>query len=411
MRFVRPRFQFPPRLTERFASWSRRKRIAVAGGGLFLLLFITTIAYAAISYIGWNRDPGARNRYRSTKSVEVKVGEPLDVESPINGVLYTKSQAEIFMGRRPLAIIINNHIQARPQFGLSEADLIYEAVAEGGITRFLAIFHAKDSDKVGPVRSARVYYEDWAAEFNSWFAHWGGAFMDDDDKANQNDLNYQFTCHPDADSYAKINRIGLPSLDQMWLGNTAYWRENERGVATEHTGFTSTQKLYNEAPNRYPEEGWQNLETFQTWLFKNDLPGADRPESGSFSVYFWEGYDDYDVRWEYDFKTNEYVRYQGGQKQIDAANNRELRAKNVIVQFTDQSFFGDKKGHLKYETIGTGKAKVFLDGKVIDAEWNKPAIRERSRYFNTETGDEIRFNRGQIWIEIVPTGNEITYSQ
>jgi hypothetical protein len=404
------RFGFFKHLKDRFNALPKNRKIAlVAGGGLLLLLVLTTIGYGIHSYIKWNRDDGQK-RYHSTKDVTVEIGEPRDVESPINGVLYTQSQAEIFMKRRPLAIMVNNHTQARPQFGLAEADLIYEAVAEGGITRFLALFHAKDVEKVGPVRSARIYYEDWAAEFNAWYAHWGGAYMDDDDKANQDNPDYDFTCNPGADAYTKINRIGLPSLDQMWLGNSAYWRDNTRGVSTEHTGFTSTQKLLNEAPNRYPEEGWQNFEPFQTWLFKDDLKEADRPEAGSFEIYFWEGYTDYDVRWEYDPATNEYIRYQGGTKQIDAANNQEIRAKNVIVQFTDQSFFGDKKGHLKYETVGVGKAKVFLDGKIIDAEWNKPAIRERTRFFDVATGEEIKFNRGQIWIEIVPTGNEISYS-
>ncbi len=403
------RFGFFKNLKERFNSLPKRKKaVVVAGGGLVLLLLLTTIGYATYSYLKWNSDSGSQQRYRSTKDVTVEVGEPKDVESPINGVLYTKPQAEIFMNRRPLAIMINNHVDARPQFGLTEADLIYEAVAEGGITRFLALFHTRDSDKVGPVRSARIYYEDWAAEFNAWYAHWGGSYMDNEDKAHQDDPTYEFTCHPDADSYAKINRIGLPSLDQMWLGSSAYWRDESSGKALEHTGFTSTQKLLNEAPNRYPEEGWQNFEPFGIWLFKDDSPSAS---GGSFEIYFWEGYTDYDVRWEYEPKTNEYTRYQGEEKQIDAANNQELRAKNVIVQFTDQSFFGDKKGHLKYQTIGTGKAKVFLDGKVIDAEWQKGAIRERTRYFDAETGNEIKFNRGQIWIEIVPTGNEIRYSQ
>jgi len=398
----------PENLKARFNSLPKKKKTAVVAGGSFALLAILIIfGYATYSYIKWNKDSSSK-RYRSTKDLTVEIGEPKDAESPINGILYTKSQAEIFMTRRPLAIMVNNHIDARPQFGLTEADLIYEAVAEGGITRFLAFFHAQDAEKVGPVRSARIYYEDWAAEFNAWYAHWGGSVMTDEDRANQEALDYQFTCHPDADAYAKINRIGLPSLDQMWLGNTAYWRDDSLARATEHTGFTSTQQLLNEAPSRYPEEGWQNFETFETWFFKDDLPEADRepPSASSFEFRFWDGYGDYDVRWEYDPATNEYVRYQGGEKQLDAANNQELRAKNVIIQFTDQSFFGDAKGHLKYETVGTGKATIFLDGKVLDAEWSKGAIRERTHYFDAATGDEIKFNRGQVWIEIVPTGVE-----
>jgi len=393
-------------LKARFNALPKKKKTAVlASGSLTLLVILGIAGYATYSYIRWNRDSG--ERYRSTKSVSIEIGEPKDVESPINGILYTKAQADIFMERRPLAIMVNNHVNARPQLGLAEADIIYEAVAEGGITRFLAVFHANDSDQVGPVRSARIYYLDWAAELNAWYAHWGGAYMDSDDLAHQEDPNYEFTCRPEADSYAKINRIGLPSLDQMWLGSAAYWRDNSRGVASEHTGFTSTQKLLNEAPNRFPEEEWRGFEPFQTWLFKEDLGEADRPDAGSFGIYFWEGYGDYDVRWEYDPATNEYVRYQGGEKQLDAANNQELRAKNVIVQFTDQSFFGDKKAHLNYETVGIGEAKIFLDGGTIEAEWVKPAIGERTRYFEVATEKEVEFNRGQIWVEVVPTGNEV----
>lgn len=396
---------------ERFNSLSQRKKIVfTAGGILAFLIILSTAVYATYSYIKWNRGSTTRH-YRSTKEIEVAIGEPKDVESPINGVLYTKSQSEIFMNRRPLAIMVNNHVDARPQYGLSEADIIYEAVAEGGITRFLAVFHANDADKVGPVRSARVYYEDWAAELNAFYAHWGGSYMDDQDRAHRDDPEYQFTCHPDADSYAKINRIGLPSLDQMWLGDSAYWRDTSNGAALEHTGFTSTQKLYSEAPHRYPEEGWQKFEPFGEWLFKDDVVESERPTRASLSFSFWEGYPDYDVVFEYDPPRNEYLRSQQGVRQVDAGNGEELRAKTVIVQFTKEGFFGDRKGHLNYQTVGTGTARVFLDGKVIEAEWRKGAVKERTRYFDAATGDEIKFNRGQIWVEIVPEGRELTYTK
>ena len=78
--------------------------------------------------------------------------------SPINGVLYTDKQYEVFSNRRPLAVMMNNHVLARPQFGVSYADIVYEIVAEGGITRWLTIFHSQGAGQVGPVRSARVYY-------------------------------------------------------------------------------------------------------------------------------------------------------------------------------------------------------------------------------------------------------------
>jgi hypothetical protein len=407
---------FWQRAKKRYHNLSPRQRYAfLAGAGFFSLLLAVLVIYGLYSYWYWNSElskdgQASPGRYKSTQEVNVQLGEPKDVPAPLNGVLHTKSAAEIFMNRRPLVIMVNNHVAARPQFGLSAADIIYEAVAEGGITRFLAVYHSRDSEKVGPVRSARIYYEDWAAELQAWYAHWGGAYMTDEDKANRENPNFNFTCNPEADAYEKINRIGLPSLDQMWLGRTAYWRENDRGVAIEHTGFTSTQKLYKEATNRYPEKGWHDYTPIGTWLFKDDAQKAERPASGSLSFSFWNGYRDYDVRWKYNPEGNDYLRFQGGEKQVDAANNQELRAKDVIVQFTKESSFNDKKNHLNYETVGEGKAKIFLDGRVTDATWKKGSIRERTRYYNDATGEEIKFNRGQIWVEIVPAGNEISYS-
>ena len=411
----------------------RRSRIAVGiGGALLGALILGAVSYGAISYFRWNSSEMAVPwiKKEHPKIPSPPPGAPRTEPAPINGILYTKEEADRFMNRRPLAIMINNHTQARPQFGLSKADLVYEAVAEGGITRFLALFHAQDCEKIGPVRSARVYYEDWAAEFNAWYAHWGGAYMDEGDKAHQNDPNYAFTCNPEADSYAKINRINLPSLDQMWLGKTAYWRDRSRGVATEHTGYTSTEKLWNEAPRRYP--GWEGFVEFDQWKFKDDTPspaeaaeggpaqapsrnefGSGQASTGStgsqqagstISFNFWET-PGYEVRWEYDAATNSYKRFQGGELQVDAgANETPIMAKNVILQFTKEGSFGDKKHHLKYETVGTGSAKIFLDGRVIEAIWKKEDIRKRTKFYDL-AGQEVVFNRGQIWIEIIPARN------
>lgn len=338
--------------------------------------------------------------------------------SPINGVFYTHAEQDVFSSRRPLAIMVNNHPQARPQFGLSKADLVYEVVAEGGITRFLAVFHSQDVEKVGPVRSARTYYLDWAAELYAWFAHWGGSYMDADDEANQYNPNYSFTCHPDADSYAKINRINLPSLDQMWLGSSAYWRDNSRGVPQEHTGFTSTTKLWNVAPTKYP--GWEGLKKFDPWKFKDDdthtggtpaqAPSpqeeTERPSSvESITFNFWEN-PQFLVNWEHDSEENAYRRYQGGEPTIDAgAGDVQIQAKNVVLQFVKETLFNDQKKHLRYQTVGEGSAYIFLDGKVIKGTWEKDDIYGRTRFYDS-AGKEVKFNRGQIWIEIVPARNK-----
>ncbi len=388
------------------------KRIAFTIGTATLAVAILAfIGYGCYSYWYWNiKSSDWSKLFPSTEDLNVAPTQKRDQPAPLNGVYYSKEQADIFMNRKPLAILVNNHVQARPHYGLSKADLVYEAVAEGGITRFLAFFHAQDVDQVGPVRSARVYHLDWAAEVNSWFAHWGGSYMDADDKANIDNPNYNFTCDPEADSYAYINELGVPSLDRAWLGDTAYWRDNSRNVAMEHTGYTSTQKLWHEAPNRYPEPGWREFRDFERWLFKVDAEEFERGPAGKLNIDFWQGYSDYHVIWEYDPSTNLYTRYQGGELQVDAGNSdAPLEAKNIVVQFIEQSFFNDRKNHIRYKTTGTGTALVYLDGKEIQAEWHKESPRERTIFYYAHTSDPIEFNRGQIWVEAVPAGSAVSY--
>lgn len=385
-RFKLPKFEFFRKLKARFDSLPKNKKVAVAAGGiLILLVLLSVVGYATYSYIKWNRDSG-RNRYRSTKDIKVDVGEPKDFESPINGIFYTRSQGNIFDKRRPMAIMVNNHVDARPiQSGLPEADIIFEAVAEGGITRFLAIYHANDADKVGPVRSARVYYLDWSLEFHAWYAHWGGASTEGSP----------------ANAYDYMRENGIASLDAFWIGECetcAYWRDLDSGVSMEHTGFTATQRLYKESAERWPE--WAEKVPFDRWLFKEDAKEEDKPSAGSFTFNFWN-LADYEVTWEYDPAENVYLRSQGGQPHQDAATGEQLAAKNIIIQFTKQDFLGDEEGHLLYQTVGSGKARVFLDGKMIDATWEKTDREMRTRYYD-EQGFEIKFNRGQIWVEIVP---------
>lgn len=383
------RFQFAGRLKERFYSLSRGKKIALVSTSVFLFLLLTaSFAYGFASYRYWN-SPGdsANSRYQSTKDLEVRLGEPRDFESPINGVLYTRSQGEIFDQRRPMAVMVNNHVDARPiQAGLSEADIIFEAVAEGGITRFLAIYLANDAEKVGPVRSVRVYYLDWASEFHSWVAHWGGASTQDSP----------------ANAYDYMAKNGVANLDAMWLGECPicpYWRDVELEVSLEHTGFTSTQKLYRESAKRWP--GWAEKVPFDRWIFKEDLPEADRPVATSPSFNFWN-LPEYEVSWQYDAVENSYLRSQGGKPHQDSVSGEPLRAKNVIIQFTAERPVGDGTVHLLYQTIGSGRAIVYLDGKEIEATWEKEDRLSRTRYVAAATGQEIQFNRGQIWVEIVP---------
>ncbi|MBI2034568.1 DUF3048 domain-containing protein [Candidatus Daviesbacteria bacterium] len=316
---------------------------------------------------------------------------------PLNGVQTTKDQADLWYNRRPLAVMLENHVDARPQWGLSKADIIYEAVAEGGITRFLAIFFCQDAEDIAPIRSSRVYYLDWAQEYNPIYVHVGGAN----------------TAGP-ADALTQIITYGIKNLDEIVVGFPTFWRGPERPAP--HNVHSTTKNLWEEGLRRgwsrtdQSDEAWDK--SFRMWKFKEDAPQASRPVSSSVGISFWKAFADYNVTWTYDAKTNLYKRTSGLAKHVDALTQEQLTGKVILVQFTrersaDDSYPGNI--HLLYGTVGDGRTLIFQDGKTIEGRWSK--IDKKSKtIFIDKAGKEIEFNRGQIWIEVVPEAASITYN-
>src|SRR5690606_25333956 len=170
-----------------------------------------------------------------------------------NGVLYTKAEAEQIKDKRPMAVMVENHTEARPQAGLADAEIIHEAMAEGGITRFMGLYLYNNPEKITPVRSARLHFVDWAAEYDAIYAHWGGS----------------------AESLNFLRSNSRPKdLDQFKFGN-AFYRDYSSGRSLEHTGATSMESLRQVAQN----QGWEASVNFDSWKFKDDAPAAERPEA------------------------------------------------------------------------------------------------------------------------------------
>lgn len=284
----------------------------------------------------------------------------------------------------PLAIMIENHPDSRPQTGLGNASIIYEAITEGGITRFMAVYSCRGTAKVGPVRSARTFYLDWAAEFTALYSHIGGNL----DALNQ--------IQKDA---------GILDLDQFRYGSQAYWREPTPGKATEHTMYASTDKLWQIAQNNK----WNLVSNFTTLLFKDEASPEQRPVSNTVTIDFSNP--QYKVRWLYDAKTNLYRRELGGQNHIDKATGLTLQAKNIIVQFVERSPAVTEINEQGWamKTVGEGKAKIFLDGKEYDGTWKKASVKARTKFFDP-SGNELKFNPGVFWYEIVPPETKVTSS-
>lgn len=338
---------------------------------------------------------------------------------PLNGALYTKAEKEVWTGRRPLAVMIENHEEARPQSGISKADVVYEAVAEGGITRFMAVFYCDAIAKeniIGPVRSARTYFLDWASEYggNPLYAHVGGANCSP--SSGDGCLN-----GAKADALGQIGDYGWEGendLNQFSIGYPTFWRDYERighTVATEHTMYSTTERLWAVGKNRgYTNKDTQGIDwskNFISWTFKTEAKEAERAASNPISFGFWENYDKYNVRWDYDKVNNVYKRTNAGQPHLDLNNKQQLEVKNVVIQFQKESPANDGyagNAHLLYGTIGEGKALVFQDGQTIEGKWVKKSRLDRTKYF-TALAKEIKFNPGKIWIETLPIGTKITY--
>lgn len=377
---------------------------------LIILVYIVTTIFSYVAFSRTTISSTGGNTPQSAK--EGNDYEALSFDSqarrteecPLNGAMYSKEQKNWWEKHRPLGVMIENHEDSRPQSGLSFADVVYESVAEGGITRFLAVYYCQDAGIVGPVRSARTYFMDYISEYGSYplYAHVGGANTPGPANALGQIGDYGWNQYNDLNQFS----IGFPTFrrDESRLG---------REVATEHTMYSVTNKLWEFAAEKRKltdkdEDGNSWDEEFVPYEFKNDAPAAERPASQTINISFWD-YPMYAVEWVYRKDTNEYARKNGGVAHVDRNTNRQLTAKNVVVLFMRESHANDgyeNNAHMLYGTKGNGRALIFMDGKQIRGTWKK-ADREARTIISDSQGNEIKFNRGAIWFEIQPLDGEV----
>jgi len=381
-----------------------------------IYLFSTGISYAVFSYlVAKPSAPTSTGTGIGATRSKISADLPKTEACPINGGKFTKIEKGIWETRRPIAAMIENHQEARPQSGLSHADVIYEVVAEGGITRFLGIFYcgaASEDVKIAPVRSARIYFVNYAAEYGNFpiFMHVGGA----------NDYSGFGDTAPSVRALETLETIGwrIPGgndFDTTYdSGFPVFWRNYDRldhPVATEHTMVASLDAAYAQAAKREfgakDEKGVSWDKNFVSWKFTDDKP-VGSADAKDINFNFWDSMPGYTVEWKYDSGKNGYLRFNDGKSHIDLENKQQLFAKNVAIVFATETGPVDRNLHMFYTTIGTGKALVFQNGTVIKGTWEKDSQTARTVFFDGN-GKEISFVRGTIWIEIVPALNKVTY--
>lgn len=334
--------------------------------------------------------------------------EPATEECPMNGKMYPTSYKNDWEKRRPAGVMVENHVAARPQSGLSTADIIYEAVAEGGITRFLVIFYCDNADYVGPVRSARMYFIRLAQEYgnNPLYVHVGGAAKEGP-----------------ADALGELSRIGWQNYNDLDnLGSFGFpyiFRDPERLPVreTEHHVYTGTKKIWDYAENKrkltnVDEEGVSWDTEFVKWKFADEAAASDRGTVKKISFGFWEQFSsDFSVTWTYDNKRNIYLRENGGKPHVDKNTGKQLYAKNIVIVLADETIVNDgyEHGqHMMYDVLGTGTGYLFQNGKSREITWSKKDATTRM-IFTGEDGKEVEFVRGKIFVEVLPSDNKVTF--
>ncbi len=400
----------------------KTKRATLIASFVGLFLISTGISILVFSYLS----PGGASITGLGKRSKINLNLPKTQECPINGMKFTKPEEDIWSERRPVVTMIENHADSRPQSGLSRADVVYEAVAEGGITRFMAVFYcgaAAEDVKVAPVRSVRIYFVNLTAGYGSFpiFLHQGGA------------NNFCNTCpggvkprgqtDKTVDAYAALDKLGWRNgqhgNDMDGGFNIGFpvvernqYRLSSTPVAWEHSVVADMDEVYKEAAKRgfnfKDSDGTPWTKGFRKWIFQ-DGKAEGSPEAGEISFKFWDNWTDYDVSWKYDSSKNIYLRFNGDKAHKDWEFDKpQLSASNVVIMFAKEKGPVDTEHHLYYEVIGKGDAIVFQNGKAIKGTWRKETQLDREVFYDTN-GKEISFVRGPIWIEVVPAGNQINY--
>ena len=302
---------------------------------------------------------------------------PTLVPAPLDGVLVSPEAA----AKHPIAVMVDDLFPARPQSGFSHASVVWQAPAEGGIPRYMLVFQENIPELVGPVRSARSYYIAWAAELHAVYAHAGGS--------------------PQALRTLREQGSGqlVYNADDFHFGST-YWRVRDR--LSPHNLYTDGEHLR----ALIQSVGATDQEVESAWSFAPDVAAAHRPRGGRIEF----GYSANHIRYDYDWRTNTYLRSVSGEgEQIDASNGARVAPRNVVVMLMHFGPLrdGSGKGRLEADAIGGGTAWIATNGRTIVGTWRKASLTEPTQFFDSH-GRQVVLTVGQTFINVLETGSTVT---
>jgi hypothetical protein len=293
--------------------------------------------------------------------------------------------------RTVYAVQIENSPEARPQAGLAYADVVFEAIAEGGITRFNALFHDQQPESIGPVRSLRPYYIDWFAPFDAAIVHAGGS--------------------PEA--LNDINALGIKDLDHG--PNGSYFTRIGNKYAPHNLYTTSAKMLELISKRGYTSPATASLERIVTPVEADEeelevsdapTPETTTPPANTINLTISSAL--YNVQFVYDKTNNSYMRNQAGGPHKDEKTGVQIAPNAVIVPVLTKSIHSNRI-HTQYGTTGSGKVFVFQNGTVIEGTWTKPDRKAQWQLKNT-AGETIKLVPGKVWFTIIDKAASVNFT-
>ncbi len=295
-------------------------------------------------------------------------------------VVTEEKEVQIFKGNdRPIAVMIDNHKEAWPQAGLNQAYMVYEIIVEGGETRLMALFKGVNLDKIGPIRSARHYFIDYAMENDAIYTHFGWS--------------------PQAQS--DISKYSINNINGITESSATFWRVKDKYAP--HNAVTSTDALLKVAKAK----GYKTTSEKESVL--NYVTEDVKLENGQSATSVTIPHSDLQtVKYEYDEQNQVYKRFARKKAQTDWTTGNSVTAKNIIITFCDNYTLQDSenKGRQGLKNIGTFNGYYITNGKAIKIKCIKEARNMQTRYEDLQ-GNEIEVNDGNTWVNICPTNAEV----
>ncbi len=332
---------------------------------LFIILVIVGVYFGATKLL--NKGEGTSTNKKKEEAPKLKIFDE-DSDS------------------RVIAVMINNRHAAWPHAGLQDSFLNYEIIVEGGVTRILSLFKDTNLDKIGSVRSSRPYYLDYVLENDAIYVHWGGS----------------------DEAYSDIRSLNIDHLDGMDYEGKYFFRDTSLDKSSEHTGFTKTSMILDGIKALNFRDTTKESPVFDYSVKEidlSDMEGALKADNIHLEYSYYTSTN-------YVYNEEEKVYYRSMEdegvdtKHVDAITGKQYTTKNIIVYEVKNRTL-DSYGRQALDNIGSGEGYYITNGYAIPITWEKTSRSSKTVYKYKSSGEKIKLNDGNTWVQIVPTSGEV----